>query len=65
MALVLSRRIGEKLKIGNDVSLTITRVRGRTVTLALDAPQSTRIIRAELDCHEGGDGKQGPGETQT
>ncbi len=49
MPLSLSRKVGEQTKIGDDVSVTITRVRGRTVTLSFDAPRTTRIIRAELD----------------
>jgi carbon storage regulator CsrA len=48
--LVLSRRPGEKVVIGNDIILTLVEVRGNRVRLALDAPDQVRILRAELAC---------------
>ena len=46
--LVLSRKIGEKIQIGNDITVTITRIAGNRVTLGVDAPRRLRIIRSEL-----------------
>ncbi len=46
--LVLSRKIGEKLHIGDDIVLEVRRVAGNRVTLAVAAPRSVRVVRGEL-----------------
>jgi carbon storage regulator len=46
--LVLSRKIGEKIYIGEDVFVEVRRVAGNRVTLAISAPKSVRILRGEL-----------------
>ena len=46
--LVLSRRIGETLHIGDDVVIEIKRVAGRRVTIAIEAPRDLRILRGEI-----------------
>jgi carbon storage regulator len=46
--LVLSRKPGEKVVIGGDTVITVTKVRGVQVTLSFEAPQQVRILRAEL-----------------
>ena len=46
--LVLSRRPGEKVLIGQDVTLTVLQVAGGRVRLAIEAPGQVRILRAEL-----------------
>jgi carbon storage regulator CsrA len=57
--LVLSRRLGEKVVIGNGIRLTVVEVRGHWVRLGCDAPGQVRILRGELprwqDVPEGGD----------
>ena len=47
--LVLSRKEGEKLLIGDDVVLTITRISGNRVAIGIEAPRDVRIVRGELD----------------
>jgi carbon storage regulator len=47
--LVLSRKIGERIHIGENITVEIRRVAGNRVTLALDAPRSVRILRGELN----------------
>ena len=47
--LVLSRKVGEKIHIGNDVLVEVRRISGNRVTLALRAPRDVRILRAELE----------------
>ena len=47
--LVLSRKVGERIHVGDDVVLEIRRIAGNRVTLALDAPRHVRILRGELD----------------
>jgi carbon storage regulator len=46
--LVLSRKVGEKLNIGDDVEVVVTRVAGNRVTLGVSAPQQVRVVRGEL-----------------
>jgi carbon storage regulator len=46
--LVLSRKAGESIKIGNEITVVINRISGNRVTLALNAPRNLRIIRGEL-----------------
>ncbi len=46
--LVLSRKPGEQVVLGNGVTLTVVEVRGERVRLAFDAPSQVRILRAEL-----------------
>ncbi len=46
--LVLSRKIGERIHIGNDVFVEVRRVAGNRVTLAINAPKNVRILRGEL-----------------
>jgi carbon storage regulator len=46
--LVLSRKLGEKLVIGDNISVVISRVAGNRVTLGIEAPANVRIVRGEL-----------------
>ena len=46
--LVLSRKLGEKIHIGDNISVEVRRVAGNRVTLAIDAPKEIRILRGEL-----------------
>jgi carbon storage regulator len=47
--LVLSRKPGEKLMIGDDVVLTINRISGNRVAIGIEAPRDVRIVRGELE----------------
>jgi len=46
--LVLARKVGEKLRIGDDIELTVVEVRGETVRLGLSAPRGVAIYRQEV-----------------
>ncbi len=46
--LVLSRKMGERIHIGEDIFVEVRRVAGNRVTLAVCAPKSVRILRGEL-----------------
>ena len=46
--LVLSRRVGESVVIGDDVTITILEVRGDVIRVGIDAPRSVAVHRAEL-----------------
>jgi len=45
--LVLTRKKGEEIKIGDDVTVTVVRT-GKVIKLGIEAPTGVRIIRAEL-----------------
>ena len=47
--LVLSRKVGERIHVGDNITLEIRRIAGNRVTLALDAPRNVRILRGELE----------------
>ena len=55
MSLCLTRKIGERVHIGKEIVVTVTRVQGNRCTLAFDAPQHYDIRRHELDSDEPGD----------
>jgi len=46
--LVLSRRVGESVVIGDDVTITILEVRSDVIRIGIDAPRSVAVNRAEL-----------------
>ena len=46
--LVLTRRSGESIVIGNDVVVTVLDVRGDQVRIGIDAPRSVQIHREEV-----------------
>ena len=46
--LCLTRRIGETILVGDQVAITVTRVKGRQVGLAIAAPKEIQVPRAEL-----------------
>ena len=46
--LVLSRRIGESIVLGDDIVVTVLDVRGDMVRIGIKAPRSVDVHRAEL-----------------
>jgi carbon storage regulator len=46
--LVLSRKIGEQIVIGNDIRVTVVDVKGGRVKLGIEAPTDVGIFRSEL-----------------
>lgn len=46
--LVLSRKINERIKIGDDTTVTILAITGNVVKIGFDAPGDVRIMRHEL-----------------
>ena len=47
--LVLTRRAGERISIGDNIEIVVRRVTGNRVTLGVEAPRDIRILRSELD----------------
>lgn len=46
--LILTRRTGEALMIGDDVTITVLGIRGNQVRLGIDAPKSVEVHREEI-----------------
>lgn len=46
--LILTRRIGETLKIGDNVDVTILSVRGNQIRIGINAPRDVAVHREEI-----------------
>ena len=46
--LILQRKTGESLQIGEDITVTVVSVDNNRVRLAISAPNSVSILRSEL-----------------
>ena len=46
--LVLSRKVGERIQIGDQISVVIVRINGNAVRVGIEAPTDMTVIRAEL-----------------
>lgn len=47
--LVLTRKLGEEILIGDNVKLIVSRIAGNRVTIGIKAPGNVTILRGELD----------------
>ena len=59
--LILTRRVGETLVIGDDVNVTVLGVRGNQVRLGVNAPKEVAVHREEIyqRIQNEGDSKEG------
>jgi len=46
--LILSRKINEKIMIGDDISVSVIEIRGDQVKLGVDAPRTVKVFRQEV-----------------
>lgn len=46
--LVLTRRIGESVLIGDEIEVTLLDIKGDSVRIGINAPRTTRIQRSEI-----------------
>lgn len=46
--LILSRKVGESIVIGPNVTLVVQRISGGRVSIAIEAPRSVVVLRGEL-----------------
>jgi carbon storage regulator len=61
--LILTRRVGETVMIGNDVTVTVLGVKGNQVRIGVNAPKDVAVHREEIyerikreEDHESGSG---------
>ncbi len=45
---MLSRKEGERLVIGDDITLVISKIEGNRVSIGIEAPRDVKIMRSEL-----------------
>lgn len=50
--LVLTRKTDQKIQIGENITITVIRVKGQSVRIGIDAPQQVRVMRTELTAGE-------------
>ena len=50
--LVLSRKVGQRIVIGENITVVVNRVTGNRVTLGIEAPDDVHIMRGELTKHQ-------------
>lgn len=58
--LILTRRVGESLRIGDDVTVSVVGISGAQVRLGVDAPKDIAVHREEVYQRIEGE-KSGPG----
>jgi len=46
--LILSRKVNEKIMIGDDISVSIIEIRGDQVRIGVDAPKAVKVFRQEV-----------------
>ena len=49
--LILSRRVGEKIVIGDNIHVTVLAIRGNQIRLGFSAPDSVSIYREEISAN--------------
>ena len=50
--LVLTRKQGEEIRIGEDIVLKVTAVQGSRVRIGIEAPREHRIVRPEAEAEK-------------
>ena len=46
--LILTRKLGEKINIGDDITVTLIEIKGAQVKLGIEAPKTIEIHRQEI-----------------
>ena|SRR5687768_17186628 len=53
--LVLTRKKDEQIRIGEDIIITVIRVKGKSVRLGIQAPRTEPVLRGELEFRDASD----------
>jgi carbon storage regulator len=46
--LVLSRKVGERIQLGDNITVTLVKISGNIVRLGIEAPREMTVVREEL-----------------
>lgn len=46
--LILSRKVGERIRIADHIELVVTAIQGERIKIGIEAPKNTQVLRAEL-----------------
>lgn len=46
--LVLTRKVGERIQLGDNITVTLVKINGNVVRLGIDAPSEMAVVRQEL-----------------
>ncbi len=46
--LVLSRKLNQSIQIGDNISVSVVRIKGNVIQLGIEAPKDVHIVRSEL-----------------
>jgi carbon storage regulator len=46
--LTFTRKIGQKIRIGDQIRITVKEIKGRQVRLVIEAPKEVRVFREEI-----------------
>jgi len=49
--LILTRKVGERIRIAGDIELVIMAIKGDRIKIGIEAPKKTQVLRAELASH--------------
>jgi len=55
--LVLTRKYQEKIRIGNNITITVLRMKGKAVRLGIEAPENVPVVRGELSFESEAEGE--------
>lgn len=61
--LVLTRKAQEKIRIGDDIVVTVLRTKGNAVRIGIEAPEDIRVLRGEIAFEGDGADDDQAGET--
>jgi carbon storage regulator CsrA len=61
--LVLTRKYQEKIRIGDNITITVLRTKGKAVRLGIEAPTNVPVIRGELSFEHESEEAAEPAET--
>ena len=49
--LILSRKVGERIRIADDIELVVTAIQGDRIKIGIQAPTNIKVLRGELALH--------------
>ena len=47
--LVLTRKLNERIRIGEDIEIVVVALTGNRVKIGIEAPRDVKVLRGELD----------------